>query len=1721
MDIATAVGEYLESVDFKFLNSHEIKTLSVKQILSAEVFDNLGHPVTNGLYDLCLGAFGQNLCQTCGLNEKKCMGHVGHVNLPVPVFNPMVFPQMYLLLRSSCMHCLHFKLNKEEKHLFECKLRLLQYGLILESSEVQDISSIPSDSENDLEALDAKLHNTSNTKNDTMDVDSSEKKSDAKDIVALRINARTVFVENKIAAAIQSGFTSPDGMYTPTISEERKKVLKELFTRLLSRPKCDNCGMYSPKFRKDGVSKIFETGLSDKQLKSNTALASNVKVSALDLQEYKLNDKLAKEVEEPLGNFEIKLKSQHGNRYMSSFEICNLMRQVFRFEQKLCSLMFNSRPSKKQNNFSGSKKEDSNIMENEYVSADIFFANVIMVPPTRFRLPSELGDDLHMNPLTELMQKIVQTSLRILEAKNTYLELQSQKDALSVDRKNALTMMVNQFIQLQNDYNGLVDSTKNASATGLVNPGIKQTLERKEGLFRKNMMGKRVNYAARSVISPDPNIETNEIGVPLVFALKLTYPEPVTLHNAEELRKAVINGPDTWPGATIVQNEFGQQTSLANMTLDQRTAVANQLTTPASTAAASSAVTGSSADSRFNGSAVAGINKKVFRHIRNGDVVLMNRQPTLHKASMMGHIVRVLPKEKTLRLHYANTGAYNADFDGDEMNMHFPQNEAARAEAMLIANTNNQYLTPTSGKPLRGLIQDHISAGVWLTNMDSFFSREEYQQLIYGSIYPESGKFSSGKVLLLPPAVLKPRAMWTGKQLISTLLLNVCPLNRPGLNLKSSNKIKNEYWSSSSKENTVLFKDGELLIGILDKSQYGASDHGLVHAVYEVYGAEYAGLLLSVLGRLFTKFNMRYALTCGMDDLLLTTEGNEARSSILSGSADVGLKAALEVTNLSTENSNKLNPQEQREFKLRLEEILRDDSKLAVLDAVTQSKAGAVTSQVVSTCIPKGTTKQFPRNSMQMMALSGAKGSNVNVSQIMCSLGQQALEGRRVPLMVSGKSLPCFKPFDTQLRAGGYIAQRFQTGVKPQEYYFHCMAGREGLIDTAVKTSRSGYLQRCLIKQLEGVHVEYDNTVRDYDGTLLQFMYGGDSIDTTKESYLDEFEFCKENMQSLLHKHVPSESEIGNLDDTTAASYLKKQKKREKKSNGNEHSSSDIDPVTAVYNPSKYIGAVSTSFQQKLEKKADEFYPDKEQKKLKKKFISLMQLKYQQSTVNPGEQVGIVASQSIGEPSTQMTLNTFHFAGHGAANVTLGIPRMREIIMTASANIKTPQMSLQLQQDISDAAADAFAKSITKIVLSQLIDKVIVKEKTSALNSKSTKTARKYSVRIELYTKKEYEEEYDVSQHDIEQILSNKFLFMLEESIAKEVRKQRRIDQSIVTQIGVANKSEKAGIKADSQVNDIDDSGDEDVNSDNEEEESNSKDDVVASDKQEKEEAELGEEEEEDKEVEDIDLKKEENETDESENSSENSDAEMDTDSSVSDVEVSTPSKPVVAATSNYASSTSSVQRQKAVLSMHRTISAFNFDDEDGQWCEFDLEFSGSKKLLMVNLIEDLCRKVVVRETKNIDRCLRTVTNGKSSLITEGVNFKEMWQEDLFIKPDEITSNDVNAVLHTYGVEAARQTIVNEIGNVFKTYAIAVNQRHLDLIADMMTREGTYLPFSRQGLDSSTSPFLKMSFESTCQFLTKTVLNGDHEDLKSPSARIVIGRPFKGGTGAFDLMTRL
>ncbi len=825
------------------------------------------------------------------------------------------------------------------------------------------------------------------------------------------------------------------------------------------------------------------------------------------------------------------------DEYVTTEEVYATISELFHKEPEMMELVYNHHKSKM----------------GKLVTPDMFFLRTILVPPNKYRPETKTGEGEIAEAQSNTLYKNI---LQQCETLNLIRKEMLGTAPDSTSRQRDFRDFQNVWVNLQIAVNSMIDSDRSplqGPAARLKIDGVKQVLEKKEGLFRQNMMGKRVNFAARSVISPDPNIETNEVGVPPVFARKLTYPEPVNHQNFYDLKQAVLNGVEKWPGASAIENESGQVINLRTKNFEERQALANQLLAPSST--------------NVNGAR----NKKVHRHLNNGDMVLMNRQPTLHKPSIMAHRCRILPGEKTIRLHYANCNTYNADFDGDEMNMHFPQTEAGRAEALEIANTDNQYLVATSGKPLRGLIQDHISVGVWLTNRDTFFDREDYHQLLCSCLRPEKElQINADRIQTIPPAMVKPRALWTGKQVITTVLKNIRPDSHPGLTMQGKSQTVSDRWGEGSEEGMVIIQDGELLCGILDKAHLGPTGGGFVHSVYETYGPKVAGKLLSIMGRLLTKFLHMRAFTCGMDDLILTPEGDKARLEELKQADTIGLEVASKYVTLDeTQQSN------DAELRRRLEDVQRDDQKQAGLDNVYSSRTSQLSTDITSVCLPLGLVKPFPWNQMQAMTTSGAKGSAVNANLISCNLGQQVLEGRRVPVMVSGKTLPSFKAFETNVRAGGYITDRFLTGIKPQEYYFHAMAGREGLIDTAVKTSRSGYLQRCLIKGMEGIKSEYDSSVRDSDGSMVQFLYGEDGLDVTKQKYLTNFRFLAENHLSFLAQlNLLAEYNILMGMDTGATEHNKMASRKYKKTGQLDC----MDPALALFNPGSALGSTSESF---------------------------------------------------------------------------------------------------------------------------------------------------------------------------------------------------------------------------------------------------------------------------------------------------------------------------------------------------------------------------------------------------------------------------------------------------------------------------------------------------------------------------------------------------------------
>lgn len=489
------------------------------------------------------------------------------------------------------------------------------------------------------------------------------------------------------------------------------------------------------------------------------------------------------------------------------------------------------------------------------------------------------------------------------------------------------------------------------------------------------------------------------------MAKKLTFPQPVAAFNLDHMKQLVINGADKYPGANAIEDESGKK-FLDGMTEQERRAQAALLSQG---------------------------NKTVYRHLQTGDPLLVNRQPTLHRPSIMAHVARVLPFEKTLRMHYANCKSYNADFDGDEMNVHLPQNQTAISEALHLQATHKQYILPTDGSPIRGLIQDSVVSAVRLSWKDTFLTKEEYSQLIWTSLrhLVEDGKI--GRVRLLKPAIWKPKQLWTGKQVVSTIIKNLTHKEttdgkdfKYGLNLTSKSKLKESYCGRLGEgEGQVIIKDNLLLTGIIDKSQIGDAEFGLTHGIYELYGSEVTGDFITAMSRCLTAYLQNYGHTCGLDDLMLTNEFNVKRRTEIEKAHQNGMIAGGQFCGITDYEAPELNYTNrvvhqsedrkdpkieewtkmalpQNPFKSKATLGLKDPIKTQIekrfhnegmqivdeFDQTVKGELGDSTTQVIQSCLPDGLEKPFPKNNISTMVLTGAKGGAVNQSQISVMLGQ-------------------------------------------------------------------------------------------------------------------------------------------------------------------------------------------------------------------------------------------------------------------------------------------------------------------------------------------------------------------------------------------------------------------------------------------------------------------------------------------------------------------------------------------------------------------------------------------------------------------------------------------------------------------------------------------------------------------------------------------------------------
>jgi len=817
-----------------------------------------------------------------------------------------------------------------------------------------------------------------------------------------------------------------------------------------------------------------------------------------------------------------------------------------------------------------------------------FVLQVLPVPPVTVRPSIILETGIRSeDDLTHKLVDIIRVNQRLKESKEAGTPPLIVQDLVDLLQYHVTTYF-------DNEVSGIPQAHHRS---GRPLKTLTQRLKGKEGRFRGSLSGKRVDFSSRTVISPDPNLAISNVGVPVDVAKKLTIPETVSQWNIERLKKLVINGPNIYPGANYIIRPDGVKIRLDYV--NDRKIIADSLATS------------------YN----------VERHLSDGDIVIFNRQPSLHRMSIMAHNVRVLPY-RTFRLHPAVCPPYNADFDGDEMNLHVPQSEEARAEAALLMRVQDQLISPRYGGPIIGGIRDFITGAFILTQDETTLTREEFANMALIGGY---------RGILPQPKINKEGVkLYSGKQLFSLFFP------------KDFNFIITSKWNKAAKGEgkDVVIKNGELLSGVIDKASIGAEEpDSVLHRITKDYGNDMARKFLDSILIMLKTYITHRGFSYGYSDLWLTQQTNAEISDVIQKAYDKVYELIQQYEDGTLPLTRGLSPDEALELYV-VNELSR-----------ARDRAG------------KTADRAFPDdNSGVIMASTGARGSTLNIGQMTAALGQQSIRGKRIYKGYHYRSLPHFKRNDMNPDAKGFIKSNYRDGLSPLEFFFHAMGGREGLVDTAVRTQQSGYMQRRLINALEHLKIEYDKTVRDPHGNILQYLYGEDGIDPAKSDHGEAV-----NIARL----IEGESVIDQ---------------------GRKATEHDIKNILAKYaenlNPRLRKNLENSLVDNRLSKEGVE--------KVLKKTVDLIE----RALAEPGEAVGVVTAQSIGEPGTQMTLRTFHFAGVKERNVTLGLPRLIELVDARKKPV-TPTMDIYLDEDhkISREKALEVAREIIFTRVSDLIEK--------------------------------------------------------------------------------------------------------------------------------------------------------------------------------------------------------------------------------------------------------------------------------------------------------------------------------------------------------------------------------------------------------------------------------
>ncbi len=812
---------------------------------------------------------------------------------------------------------------------------------------------------------------------------------------------------------------------------------------------------------------------------------------------------------------------------------------------------------------------------------------VLPIPPNCVRPSPTIGGDEMRGE-----DDITRTLLRIVR-----MNITVKKHLEAGTKRKSITNIIKKVQEVISSY---IYRSKGVKSSGYAGKTIciADRLRGKTGRVRGSLMGKRCNYTARGVITGGAKIGMDEVGVPEHVAKILTISENITKFNIEKWQKIIklTNSPVKF---IVRADEKRLDTRFITPTLQ--------------------------------------IGWKIERQLQNGDICLFNRQPSLHKMSIMAHFVRIM-SGNTFRLNLSCTTPYNADFDGDEMNLHIPQTIEARTEAEYIMGVKHNIITPQSHRPVMSFVMDSFLGTYELTALDTFLNRTEMME--WG--------MEIGKYVLPKPALQKP-VRWTGKQAVEMLMPKTFRYN--------------------TKHDDVYVRDGVILVGQLAKKELGRGQGSFVHVLYNDFGPDVTVDFINKLQLGVYRWFSEQGFSIGISDCVSNMETKQKIQAEYEKTIETlaGITDEIEINNILNK--------------------ARDGMGSAAIDTMSR------------------------KNKLFRMISSGVKGSMMNILQILCMVGQQNTSGRRMPTAIGRKTLPCFQPNDPSPIARGMVRNSYFDGESPEEFWWSAIVGRDGCIDTAINTAVTGYIQRRLIKALESSKTEWDGTVRDALGSIIQFKYGEDGfcgqklemnqIEITKlnnaqftEMYdwgnKKELTWLQEAYEILKpHRGIAScydvERQINNH-TTTKGCY-----------NPGEVWKIIEEPLKRMYDKNILVWALI--IQHMASKKACKTLDTDGVTDLMEYFAE----SYDRALIPAGEMVGTLAAQSLGEPVTQMTLNTFHHAGDSTKNVSLGVPRFEELI-NASKNSKHPTCSIMFGIDTGPAMIEKAVDLAFEIVYTNIRD---------------------------------------------------------------------------------------------------------------------------------------------------------------------------------------------------------------------------------------------------------------------------------------------------------------------------------------------------------------------------------------------------------------------------------